>query len=318
VKRPCRIALSGKGGTGKTTISALLIQALIGMEEIPVLAVDADPNANLNEALGLPLRETLGSMREDAFTKSIPPGMSRTGYIEYRFQQVLVESEGVDLLAMGRPEGTGCYCFANRLLSEAMDLLTRHYRFVVMDMEAGMEHFSRGTIGIPDLLLVITDPGARGVRTAVRIHDLAVTLGIPNEKIFFVINRAGTDEREFTSPGTPWAVAAGAAGGDRSGPGTGAGSGIVAGVAGGVRSRTDEEGRSGTGEASRGPDGEGRPVEPVLDPSRILASIPEDPEVERADLEARPIVSIPVGSPARRTVAGLAERVRTLCTGERT
>jgi CO dehydrogenase maturation factor len=249
MKGPCRIALSGKGGTGKTTISALLIQALIGLGESPVLAVDADPNANLNEALGLPLHETLGSMREDAFTKSIPPGMSRTGYIEYRFQQVLVESEGVDLLAMGRPEGTGCYCFANRLLSEAMDLLSRHYRFVVMDMEAGMEHLSRGTIGIPDLLLVITDPGARGVRTAGRIHDLAITLGIPDERIYLVINRAG-------EPGT----------------------------------------------------------EQVPDPKRILASIPEDPEVERADLDARPIVSIPEGSAARCAVGNLAERVRSLCT----
>jgi len=249
MKGPCRIALSGKGGTGKTTISALLIQALIGMGESPVLAVDADPNANLNEALGLPLHETLGSMREDAFTKSIPPGMSRTGYIEYRFQQVLVESEGIDLLAMGRPEGTGCYCFANRLLSEAMDLLSRHYRFVVMDMEAGMEHFSRGTIGIPDLLLVITDPGARGVRTAGRIHDLAITLGIPDERIYLVMNRAG------------------------------------------------ECG-----------------VEQVADPKRILASIPDDPEVERADLDARPIISIPEGSAARRAVGNLAERVRSLCT----
>jgi CO dehydrogenase maturation factor len=249
VKGPCRIALSGKGGTGKTTISALLIQALIGMGESPVLAVDADPNANLNEALGLPLRETLGSMREDAFTKSIPPGMSRTGYIEYRFQQVLVESEGVDLLAMGRPEGTGCYCFANRLLSEAMDLLTRHYRFVVMDMEAGMEHFSRGTIGIPDLLLVVTDPGARGVRTAGRIHDLAITLGIPEGRIYYIVNRAGA-----------------------------------------------------AGE------------EPVGNPERILVSIPDDPEVGRADLEARSIVSIPEGSPARIAVRDLAGKVRTLCT----
>ena len=258
MKGPCRIALSGKGGTGKTTISSLLIQALVGMGGVPVLAVDADPNANLNEALGLPLAETLGSMREDAFTKAIPPGMSRTGYIEYRFQQVLVESDGVDLLAMGRPEGTGCYCFANRLLSEAMDLLTRHYRFVVMDMEAGMEHFSRGTIGTPDLLLVVSDPGARGIRTAKRIHDLAVTLGIPEGKIFFVINRAGP-----------------AAGG-------------------------------GTPAASS---------EPSLDPSRILVSVPDDPGVERADLEARPIVSLPDGSPAKQAVRALAERVRSLCEG---
>jgi CO dehydrogenase maturation factor len=184
--------------------------------------------------------------------------MSRTGYIEYRFQQVLVESEGVDLLAMGRPEGTGCYCFANRLLSEAMDLLTRHYRFVVMDMEAGMEHFSRGTIGIPDLLLIVTDPGARGVRTAERIHDLAITLGIPGGRIHFVLNRAGAVE-----------------GADRIG--------------------ADGAVRIGAG--------------------RILASIPDDPEVERADLDARPIISVPGGSPARQAVNILAERVRSLCTG---
>ncbi|MGA2934243.1 MAG: AAA family ATPase [Methanomicrobiales archaeon] len=265
MKGPCRIAISGKGGTGKTTISALLIQALIGMGESPILAVDADPNANLNEALGLPLRETLGSMREDAFTKSIPPGMSRTGYIEYRFQQVLVESEGVDLLAMGRPEGTGCYCFANRLLSEAMDLLTRHYRFVVMDMEAGMEHFSRGTIGIPDLLLVVTDPGARGVRTAGRIHDLAITLGIPDERIYLVMNRAGA-----------------------------------------------EGGTEGIG--ARGADRIGAAGADWIGARGILASIPEDTEVERADLDARPIVSIPEGSAARRAVGNLADRVRSLCT----
>jgi CO dehydrogenase maturation factor len=294
VKGPCRIALSGKGGTGKTTIAALLIEALTGMGETPVLAVDADPNANLNEALGLPLGETLGSMREDAFTKSIPPGMSRTGYIEYRFQQVLVESEGVDLLAMGRPEGTGCYCFANRLLSEAMDLLTRQYRFVVMDMEAGMEHLSRGTIGIPDLLLIVTDPGARGIRTAERIRDLAITLGTPPGRISFVINRAGM-AGAVTPMDAAWAAEEGAAGGGSSGTGKGAGSGIGAGAGGGTRAVAGSE--------------------PVLDPARILASIPDDPEVERADLEARPIVSIPDGSPAKKAVKSLAERVRSLCAG---
>jgi CO dehydrogenase maturation factor len=296
VKGPCRIAISGKGGTGKTTISALLIQALTGAGEGPVLAVDADPNANLNEALGLPLGETLGSMREDAFTKSIPPGMTRTGYIEYRFRQVLV--------AMGRPEGTGCYCFANSLLSDAMALLSRDYRFVVMDMEAGMEHLSRGTIGMPDLLLVVTDPGARGVRTAGRIHDLAVTLGIPRKSIFFVINRAGTAGAgggtgagvvgKIPPGNAPWAAEAGVAGGRRSGAGIGGGSGVGTGVAGG-------------GSPAAGSD-------PLLDPSRILASIPDDPEVEKADLEARPIVSIPGGSPAREAVQGLAGKIRSLCT----
>ena len=291
MKGPCRVALSGKGGTGKTTIAALLVEDLIRAGGSPVLAVDADPNANLNEALGLPLGETLGSMREEAFTKAIPPGMSRTGYIEYRFQQVLVESDGVDLLAMGRPEGTGCYCFANRLLSEAMDLLTRHYRYVVMDMEAGMEHFSRGTIGIPDILLVVSDPGARGIRTAGRIHDLAITLGIPKEKIYFVMNRAGG---EGGSAPSAEARAAGA------------------GVAGGARSRPDSGDQSKNGGRTAG--GGGSP-EPALDPSRILASIPDDPEVERADLEARPIVSIPDGSPAKQAVRRLGERIRSLCPG---
>jgi CO dehydrogenase maturation factor len=309
VKGPCRIALSGKGGTGKTTLASLLIQALTGRGEAPVLAVDADPNANLNEALGLPLSETLGSMREEAFTKAIPPGMTRTGYIEYRFRQVLVESEGVDLLAMGRPEGTGCYCFANSLLSEAMDLLSRDYRYMVMDMEAGMEHLSRRTIGMPDLLLVVTDPGARGVRTARRIHDLAITLGIPGEKIFFVINRAGPGG-SVTVGNTARAAEAGVAGGLRSEAGKGAGSEIDRGVAGGARPGPDkgEGSRTGSGIAV-----DGRRGEPVLDPSRILATIPDDPEVERADLEARPIVSIPPGSPARLAVEGLMERVRSLC-----
>jgi CO dehydrogenase maturation factor len=292
VKGPCRIALSGKGGTGKTTIASLLIQALVGAGEGPVLAVDADPNANLNEALGLPLGETLGSMREDAFTKAIPPGMTRAGYIEYRFRQVLVESEGVDLLAMGRPEGTGCYCFANSLLSDAMALLSRDYRYVVMDMEAGMEHLSRGTIGMPDFLLVVTDPGARGVRTAIRIHDLAVTLGIPRESIYFVINRAEPAGR--VTPGNlPRAAEAGVAGGGSSG------TRITAG--------------SGSGSRAGGGGSPAAGSEPLLDPSRILASIPDDPEVERADLDARPIISIPAGSRARLAVEGLVERVRCLC-----
>ena len=139
-----------------------------------------------------------------------------------------------------------------------MDLLSRHYRFVVMDMEAGMEHFSRGTIGIPDLLLVVTDPGARGVRTAGRIRDLAITLGIPHGRIFFVVNRAG-----------------------------------MAGAGGGIGAAAGSE--------------------PLPDPARILASIPDDAEVELADLEARPIVSIPDQSLARLAVKGLAERVCSLC-----
>jgi CO dehydrogenase maturation factor len=186
---PFTIAISGKGGTGKTTISSLLIRSFIDLGEVPVLAVDADPNANLHEALGVTVRETLGSMREEAFSRNIPPGMNRHDYVRFRFRQALVESEGFDLVAMGRPEGSGCYCFANDLLSECMLQLERDYRFIIIDTEAGMEHISRGTIGKPDLLLIVSDPGARGLRTIARIREIATQLGLEKERIHVVFNQ---------------------------------------------------------------------------------------------------------------------------------
>jgi CO dehydrogenase maturation factor len=188
-KHPYTIALSGKGGTGKTTISSLLIRSFIDLGETPVLAVDADPNANLHEALGVPVHETLGSMREEAFTRHIPPGMNRHDYVRFRFRQALVEAKGFDLVAMGRPEGSGCYCFANDLLSECMIQLERDYPFIVIDTEAGMEHISRGTIGKPDMLLIVSDPGARGLRTIARIKGIATQLGLEPERIQIVFNR---------------------------------------------------------------------------------------------------------------------------------
>ena len=189
---PFTIAISGKGGTGKTTLSSLIVRSFISLGEVPVLAVDADPNANLHEALGVTVRETLGSMREEAFSRNIPPGMNRHDYVRFRFRQALVESEGFDLVAMGRPEGSGCYCFANDLLSECMLQLERDYRFIVIDTEAGMEHISRGTIGTPDMLLIVSDPGARGLRTIARIRGIATQLGLGKEKIHVVFNRYKT------------------------------------------------------------------------------------------------------------------------------
>jgi CO dehydrogenase maturation factor len=191
-KKPFTIALSGKGGTGKTTISSLLIRAFIDLGETPVLAVDADPNANLHEALGVTVHETLGSMREEAFTRHIPPGMNRHDYVRFRFRQALIESEGFDLIAMGRPEGSGCYCFANDLLSECMGELERDYHFIVIDTEAGMEHIARGTIGKPDLLLIVSDPGARSLRTIARIREIAMQIGLEQEKIQVVFNQFRT------------------------------------------------------------------------------------------------------------------------------
>ena len=189
---PFTIVISGKGGTGKTTISSLLIRSFIEIGEKPVLAVDADPNANLHEALGVTVSETLGSMREEAFTRKIPPGMNRHDYVRFRFRQALVEAEGFDLIAMGRPEGSGCYCFANDLLSECMTELEREYRFIVIDTEAGMEHISRGTIGKPDMLLIVSDPGARGLRTISRIREIATQLGLEPVKIHIIFNKYKT------------------------------------------------------------------------------------------------------------------------------
>ena len=186
---PFSIAVAGKGGTGKTTISALLVRSFVEEGQVPVLAVDADPNANLHEALGVKVGESLGRMREEAFTRSIPPGMTRQEYIRYRFRQVLVEGAGFDLLVMGRPEGSGCYCFANDLLQSCMCSLERDYRFVVIDSEAGMEHISRGTIGKPDLILIVTDPGARGMRTAERIREIALSLGLDGARMHLIVNR---------------------------------------------------------------------------------------------------------------------------------
>ena len=206
-RHPFTIAISGKGGTGKTTISSLLIRSFIESGEIPVLAVDADPNANLHEALGIQVHETLGSMREEAFTRHIPPGMNRHDYVRFRFRQALVESEGFDLVAMGRPEGTGCYCFANDLLTECMVQLERDYRFVVIDTEAGMEHISRGTIGTPDILLIVSDPGARGLRTVARIREIATQLGLEPARIHVVFNRYKTGTAPVdTGSETPFAI----------------------------------------------------------------------------------------------------------------
>lgn len=185
----------------------MLIRSFIEAGTIPVLAVDADPNANLHEALGVVIHETLGSMREEAFTKNIPAGMSRHDYTRFRFRQALVEADGFDLIAMGRPEGSGCYCFANDLLSECMQELGREYRCIVIDTEAGMEHISRGTIGKPDILLIVSDPGARGLRTVSRIREIAISLGLEPQRIHLIINRykSGTALVD-TGPDTPIAV----------------------------------------------------------------------------------------------------------------
>ncbi len=182
------IAMAGKGGTGKTTIAGLLIRFLLQKDIKPILAVDADPNANLNEVLGLTVETTLGEARE-GIRDSVPTGMTRDMYMQYRVQEALVESQGYDLVVMGRPEGPGCYCHANTLLSKYMEQLCGNYRVIVMDNEAGMEHISRLVARRADILLIVSDPTQRGIQAAARIRDLARELKLDIKKACVIINR---------------------------------------------------------------------------------------------------------------------------------
>jgi CO dehydrogenase maturation factor len=182
------IAMAGKGGTGKTTIACLLIRFLLKKGMVPILAVDADANANLNEVLGLRVETTLGEARE-GLKDDVPAGMTRDLFMEYKVQQSLVESHGYDLIVMGRPEGPGCYCHANTLLSRYMEILCENYRVVVMDNEAGMEHISRLLARRADILLIVSDPTQRGILAARRIRDLARELKLNVKKDYVIINR---------------------------------------------------------------------------------------------------------------------------------
>jgi CO dehydrogenase maturation factor len=184
------IALAGKGGTGKTTMAGLLIKYLVKNEKIPVLAVDADSNANLNEVLGLEVKETLGNAREEMKKGVVPGGMTKDIFMEMKMEEAVVEAPGYDLIVMGQPEGAGCYCAANTLLAGFMERLSGNYPFIVMDNEAGMEHISRLTTKNVDVLLIVTDPSRRGLQAAIRIDDLARKLNIGVGKSYVVINQA--------------------------------------------------------------------------------------------------------------------------------
>jgi CO dehydrogenase maturation factor len=185
------IAISGKGGVGKSTFAALSVRYLAEELGRAVLAVDADPNATLGLMLGVTVEGTVADLREDTLDKkdALPAGMTKTQYIEYRIQQAIGEHKGFDLLTMGRPEGPGCYCYVNSLLRTFLERLTDDYPYVVIDNEAGMEHLSRRTNHSVDLLLVLAEPTAIGVDTAGRIAELAGRLPIPIRRAALVLNR---------------------------------------------------------------------------------------------------------------------------------
>ena len=185
------IVIAGKGGTGKTTISALLIQLL--SQKGVVLAIDADPATNLNQALGVSVGETVGRIREEMSEAvklgTISPSQSKQDYLDYKIMAALEESKGFDLLAMGRPEGPGCYCAANNMLRISIDRLGHKYDYVVIDSEAGMEHISRQTTRDIDILLIVSDLTQRGINTAASIKGLIGEMRTTVGKICLVVNR---------------------------------------------------------------------------------------------------------------------------------
>ena len=187
------IAVSGKGGSGKTTVSALIIDYLRRNRLGSILAVDADPNTNLNEALGIEIKKTLGDVREELL-KIGEVTSSREDYFEYLiYSEVVVEGEGFDLLPMGRPEGPGCYCYINHVLRRIIDKLSRNYDYVIIDTEAGLEHLSRRATRDVNIMLIVTDPSMRGVLTAKRIRDLAIELNTRIKRFYIVANRVSEE-----------------------------------------------------------------------------------------------------------------------------
>jgi CO dehydrogenase maturation factor len=191
------VAITGKGGTGKTAVAAMLIRTLVS-RDMTILAIDADPDTNLPEVLGEEVEETVGDQREFllADKDKMPPDTDKERMLESRIYSVLTERTGYDLLVMGRPEGKGCYCFANNLLRGIMDRIIKNYDLAVVDTAAGLEHLSRGIIRDVNELIVVTDGSKRGLHTAQRIRELVDELDLNIEKMHVVLNKVTPQNRE--------------------------------------------------------------------------------------------------------------------------
>jgi CO dehydrogenase maturation factor len=193
------IAVSGKGGTGKTLVSSLLIKSLID-KDMDILAIDADPDSNLPEALGIEVDRTVGDIREelkkDTAEGNIPPEVNKWDILDYKIMESIIETPEFDLLVMGRPEGSGCYCAVNNILRKIIERLSSNYDIIVIDTEAGLEHLSRRTTQNVDLMLVVTDPSKRGILTAQRIEELSEDLEITFKKQYLILNRVKTGNED--------------------------------------------------------------------------------------------------------------------------
>lgn len=192
---PKKIAIAGKGGTGKTTFASLLLRYLVERKEGTILGVDADPNANLNEALGEEVKETIGDILNKTKEKdAVPPGMDKKRFVDFKIAENLIETDNIDLVVMGNPEGPGCYCYPNDLLKKHIEDLETNYDYVVVDNEAGLEHLSRQTISDIDILIVTSDSSARGIRSVGRIKEIVDGVDIKVEEMYMVVTKANMEE----------------------------------------------------------------------------------------------------------------------------
>jgi CO dehydrogenase maturation factor len=195
-----QIAIAGKGGVGKTTFTALMLRYLLkNRPDKAVLAVDADPNANLNEALGLDVERTISDILEDTKKPgAVPTGMTKEMFIEFQLQDALAEADTYDLLVMGNPQGSGCYCYPNDLLRKHLENLRANYDYVTVDNEAGLEHLSRRIISQVDILLVVSDASARSIRSAARVHEIVKNVKLDIKELYLVVTKVtGNDIEEL-------------------------------------------------------------------------------------------------------------------------
>ncbi len=188
------IAIAGKGGVGKTTVACLLIQYLLKIEK-PILAIDADPNSNLNKLLGFEYEETIADIREEAKNLS-SASVSKSDFFNTRLQEILTEGDGIDLIVMGRPEGPGCYCAINNILRDYLSKLGKNYKFIVIENEAGMEHLSRRTSDNIDKLLLVSDPTVIGIQSAINAFLTAKNVGLKVKDTSVLINKSKGDITE--------------------------------------------------------------------------------------------------------------------------
>lgn len=185
----CLIALSGKGGVGKTTLSGLFVRNLVELGKKPVLAIDADPNSCLAEMLDVKVPFTIGAARETVREESEEQRISKQELLRMKIAQGLVESDGFDMISMGRPEGPGCYCYANNVLKSAIQELSAQYPYVVLDNEAGLENLSRRIVQSVDVLCLISDPSNAGMITLQRLYNLSKEMGVSYRKLVLLVNR---------------------------------------------------------------------------------------------------------------------------------